>query len=73
MVLVCRRTGNVFAIHCQEKGLDSKSAASLFLHPCVHMFGLPKEFICDNASIINSEFLNDSFAMSGVEQHSSVA
>ena len=37
------------------------------------MFGLPKEFICDNASIINSEFLEDLFAMSGVEQHSSVA
>ena len=37
------------------------------------MFGLPKEFICDNASIINSEFLKDLFAMSGAEQHSSVA
>ena len=37
------------------------------------MFGLPKEFICDNASIINSEFLKDLFAMSGAKQHSSVA
>ena len=37
------------------------------------MFELPKEFICDNASIINSEFLKDLFAMTGVEQHSSVA
>ena len=37
------------------------------------MFGLPKEFICDNASIINSDFLKDLFAMCGVEQHSSVA
>ena len=37
------------------------------------MFGLPKEFICDNASIINSEFLKDLFAMTGVDQHSSVA
>ena len=73
MVIVCRQTGYVLAIPCQEKGLDSKSAASLFLHRCVHMFGLPKEFICDNASFINSEFLNDLFAMSGVEQHSSVA
>jgi hypothetical protein len=73
MVIVCRQTGYVLAIPCQEKGLDSKSAASLFLDRCVHMFGLPKEFICDNASIINSEFLKDSFAMSGVEQHSSVA
>ena len=64
MVIVCRQTGHVLAIPCQEKGLDSKSAASLFLHRCVHMFGLPKEFICDNASIINSEFLKDLFAMS---------
>ena len=64
---VCR------AFPCQEKGLDSKSAASLFLDRCVHMFGLPKEFICDNASIINFEFLKDLFAMCGVEQHSSVA
>ena len=73
MVIVCRQTGYVLAIPCQEKGLDSKCAASLFLDRCVHMFELPKEFICDNASIINSEFLKDLFAMSGVEQHSSVA
>ena len=72
MVIVCRQTGYVLAIRCQEKGLDSKSAASLFLDRCVHMFGLLIEFICDNASIINSEFLKDLFAMSGVEQHSSV-
>ena len=37
------------------------------------MVGLPKEFICDNASIINSEFLKNLFANSRVEQHSSVA
>ena len=73
MVIVCRQTGYVLAIPCQEKGLDSKSAASLLLDRYVHMFGLPKEFICDNASIINSEFLKDLFAMSGVEQHSMVA
>ena len=65
MVIVCRQTGYVLAIPCQEKGLDSKSAASLFLDRCVHMFGLPKEFFPDNASIINSEFLKDLFAMSG--------
>ena len=73
MVIVCRQTGYVLSIPCQEKGLDSKSAASLFLDRCVHMFRLPKDFICDNASIINSEFLEDLFAMSGLEQHSSVA
>ena len=44
-----------------------------FLDRCVHMFQLPKDFICDNASIINSESLKNLFAMSGVEQHSSVA
>ena len=73
IVMVCHQTGYVLAIRCQEKGLDSKSAASLFLDRCVHMFGLPKEVICDNVSIINSEFLKDLFAMTGVEQHSSVA
>ena len=73
MVIVCRETGYVLAIPCQEKGLDSKNAAPLFLDRCVHMLGLPKEFICDNASIINSEFLKHLFAMGGVEQHSSVA
>ena len=73
MVIVCRQTGYVLAIPCQQKGLDSKNAASLFLDRCVHMFGLPKEFFCDNASIINSEFLKELFAMGGVEQHSSVA
>ena len=37
------------------------------------MFGLPNEFIYDNASIINSEFLKEFFFMTGVEQHSLVA
>ena len=73
MVIIRCQTGYVLTIPCQEKVLDSKSAASLFLDPCVHMFQLPKEFICDNASITNSEFLKDLFAMSGVEQHISVA
>ena len=73
MVIVCRQTGYVLAIPCQEEGLDRKNAASQFLDRCVHMFGLPKEFICDNASIIISECLKDLFAMGGVEQHSSVA
>ena len=73
MVIVCLQTRYVLAIPCQEKGLDSKNAASLFLDRCVHMFGLPKKFICDNASIINSEFVKNLFAMSGVEQYSSVA
>ena len=72
-VIVCSQTRYVLAIPCQEKGLDSRNAASLFLDRCVHMFGLPKEFICYNASIISSDILNDLFAMSGVEQHSSVA
>ena len=61
MVIVCCQTGYVLAIPCQEKGLDSKTAASLFLDRCVHMFGLPKEFICDNPSIIKSEFLKNFF------------
>ena len=73
MVIVCCHTGYVLAIPCQEKGLDSESAASLLLDRCVHLFGLPKEFICENTSIINSEVLKDLFAMSGVEEHSSVA
>ena len=73
MVIVCRQTEYVLAIACQEKRLDSGSAAPLFLDPCVHMFGLPKEFICDNAAIVNFECLKDLFALSGVEQHSSVA
>ena len=73
MVNVCRQTGYALAIPCQEKGLDSKNAASLFLDRCVHMFALPKQCICDNVSIINSDFLKDLFATSKVEQHSSVA
>ena len=73
MVIVCRQTGYVLVIPCQEKGLDSTTAAFLFLDRCVHMIGLPKVFICDNASIINCEFWKDLVAMSEVEQHSSVA
>ena len=57
MFIVCRQTGYVLAIPCREKGLDSKSAATLFLDRCVPMFGLPKEFICDNASLITSQFV----------------
>ena len=73
MVIVCRQTRYVLAIHRQEKRWDSKNAASFFLDECVDMLWLRKEFICDNASIINSEILKDLFAISGVEQHSSVA
>ena len=73
MVIVCRRTGYVLAIPCQEKRWDTKSAAFLFLDTFVRMFGLPKEFICDNASVIDSESLKELFAMSEVEQHSFVA
>ena len=73
MIIVCRQNGYVLAIPCQGRGSDSKNAASLFLDRCFHMFRLPKEFICDNASIINSGVLKDLFTMSGVEQHSSVA
>ena len=73
MVIVCRQSGYVLAIACQEKGLDGKSAASLFLDRCVHITGFAKEFISDNASIIKAECLKDLFAISGVEQHSSVA
>ena len=42
MVIICRQTGYVLAIPCQEKGLDSKSAASLFLDRYVHMLGCQK-------------------------------
>ena len=73
MVIICRQTGYELAVACQVKGLDSKNAASVFFDRCVHMFWLRKEFICDYGSIINSEFFKDLFAMSGVEQHSSVA
>ena len=73
MVIVCPQTAYVLAIPCQERGWDSKNAAFPFLDRCVPMLGLPKEFICDNASIINSEFLKHLFAMSAVEQHSLVA
>ena len=73
MVIICRQTGYVLALPCQEKRVDSKNAASLVWDRCVHMFGLPKGFIYDDASIINSEFVKEFFFMSGVEQHSSVA
>ena len=41
MVIRCHQTGYVLAIPCQEKGLDSKSAASLFLNRFVHILGVP--------------------------------
>ena len=65
MVIICRQTGYVLAIPCREKGLDNKSAASEVLDRCVQMFRLPKEFICDNASIENCEFLR--ICLPGVE------
>ena len=67
LVIVCHQTGYVLAIACQEKVSDSKNAASLFLDRCLHKFGLRKEFICDNVSFTNSEFLKQLFAMSGVQ------
>ena len=58
---------------CQQKVLDTKSAAFLFLERCLHMFGSPKWFVSDIASITDSEDLKQLFPMSRMEQHSSVA
>ena len=72
MVVVCRLTGYVLAIPCAKAGLDSRQAAELFLRHCVFFMGLPQEFLCDNASILNSDFLTTLAELSGIEKYHSV-
>ena len=72
MVVVCRFTGYVLAIPTTKLGMDSRKAATLSLERVVFFMGLPKEVFSDNASVINSDFLNDLFDLSGIEHHTSV-
>ena len=70
--MVCRFTGYVLAIPTTKLGMDSRKAATLFLERVVFFMELPKEVFSDNASVINSDFLNDLFDWSGIENHTSV-
>ena len=72
MVVVCRLTGYVLAIPCAKAGVDSRQAAELFLRPCVFFMGLPQEFLCDNASILNSDLLTTLAELSGIEKYQTV-
>ena len=65
MVVVYRLTGYVLAIPCAKAGLDGRQAAECFLRRRVFLLGLPQEFLCDNASILNSDFLTTLAKLSG--------
>ena len=72
MVIVCR-PGMYWQSLVKKRDWTVRVLLLCFFDRCVHMCPLPKGFICDNASLINSEFLKDLVALSVVEQHSSVA
>ena len=71
-MIVDRLTGYVLAIPCRKQGLTSKRVAELFLSRCTFLMGNPDRIMSDNASIINSDFLNTLCMLSGVEMHKSI-
>jgi len=72
VVIVCRSTGYIIGIPVLKKGLDSAKFAELFLERVVFWTGIPNEFFSDNASWLNSKFLQTLLALSGVERNTSV-
>ena len=71
-VIVCRLTGCILAISCQKVGLHVKKWPRMFLSCCAYFMGLPKEIMCDNASIINTDFFQTLCQLNAVEVHHSV-
>ena len=72
MVVVCRLTGYVLGVPCTKAGQDSRAVAELFLCHCVFFMGLPAEFLCDNSTLLNSQFLTTLAELSGIDKYHSV-
>ena len=70
LVVVCRLTGYVRAIPCNER-MTSEQLASLFLEQVVSFFGLPKEIFSDNDKIIDASFFSTFCKLSGIEEYRS--
>ena len=71
-VIVCRLTGYILAIPCQQKGLDTRKAAQLFLDRCVFFMGMPQSIYSDNQSIISNDFISTLCELAGAEYHKTV-
>ena len=71
-MIVCRLTGYFVAIPCQQKGLDTRMAAQLFLDRCVFFMGMPQSIYCDNHSIISNNFISTLCELAGAEYHKTV-
>ena len=71
-VIVCRLTGYILAIPCQQKGLDTRKAAQLFLDRCVFFMGMPRSIYSDNQSIISNDFISTLCELAGAEYHKTV-
>ena len=70
LVVVCRLTGYVRAISCNEC-MTSEQLASLFLRQAVSFFGLPKEIFNDNDEIIDASFFSTFCKLSGIQEYPS--
>ena len=71
-VIVCRLTGYILAIPCQQKGLDTRKAAQLFLDRCVFFMGMPQSIYSDNQSMISNDFISTLCELAGAEYHKTV-
>ena len=70
LVVVCRLTGYVRVIPCNER-MTSESLASLFFQQVASFFGLPKEMFSDNDKIIDASFFSTFCKLSGIQEYRS--
>ena len=66
-VVVCRLTGYIQAIPCNEN-ITSDQLASLFLDRVVSLISLPKEIFSDNNKLVDADFFRTVCELSGIEQ-----
>ena len=71
-MIVCRLTGYILAIPCQQKGLDTRKAALLFSDRRVFFMGMPQSIYSDNQSIISNDFISTLCELAGAEYHKTV-
>ena len=71
-VILCRLTGYILAISCQQNGLATRKAAQLFVDRCVYFMGMPQSIYSDDQSIISNDFLSMLCELAGAEHHKTV-
>ena len=66
LLLVCRLTGYVIVVLCQQT-LTSSGLAQLFLDPVVQFMGFPQQIFTDHDHLVTAEFYSTLCSPSGID------